>query len=787
MKVPTGRSTIAAAVAASIALLATTATASAQGSAGEFENFAHCLTEIPAIELCMVAQGEYERLNPPTEGAAEGLTPPSEGEGESPGGSVESASAGGPTASFTYAPTSPVVGQSVTFSAARSTCPNSPCTYTWSDDGSTTRPTSALWPLGGGQTLRFTFAGAGMKYVRLVVTDASGQTATVEHNVEVQTEASEPPPPPSAPSNTSRPTVGGAAQVGQTLTASSGTWSGSTPIAYAYRWQDCSAAGANCTNISGASASTYKLGSGDVGDTVRVVVTASNAAGATAAASASVGPVTAAAPTASFTVAPASPVVGEPVSLNASSSTCPDGPCTYTWSDDGSTTRPIPALWLLGGGQTLQFTFSGAGMKYVRLVVSDASGQTATVEHNVEVQAEAIEPPPPSAPSNTSRPTVGGAPRVGQTLTASSGTWSGSAPIAYAYQWQRDGTTNIAGATGPRYTPAASDVGHTLDVLVTASNAVGSAASKSAQTAAVTEGAGPRTGCFSAPSACGYPDPTNSGVPAGTALEAQTGKIVVNAAGTTIKDLNLNGSIEVRANNTTIEDDEITVNGTQKGCSSPCGGNAIHIVSGVSGVVVKHVTCHGGAPSGENVTTFCFRNEGEATNRYEYNQVYNTAACFWGTGIYENNYCLDNGSIPNAHYDGIYFGGGADSIVMNHNTMFQPHEQTAAIFFSHDESNPQNITITNNFLAGGGFTIYGGGSGQNEFKVLGPVTVTGNRYARCLTKEINVEGGHHVCEGGYDTHGYYPNGGSYGLYAYFNEAVTTFSNNYWDDNLEPAS
>ncbi len=598
-----------------------------------------------------------------------------------------------------------------------------------------------------------------------------------------------PPPPPTAPTNTSPPAIGGSATPGQTLSSTTGTWTGS-PTSYAYQWQDCSAAGANCTNISGASASTYKLGSGDVGDTVRVVVTASNAAGATAAASASIGPVGAAAPTASFTVAPASPTVGKAVTFDASSSTCPDGPCTYAWSDDGSTTRPIPALWPLGGGQTLQFTFSGEGTKYVRLVVSDASGQTATVEHNVEVQAEAIEPPPPSAPSNTSRPTVSGAARVGQTLTASSGTWSGSAPIAYAYQWQRDGTTNIAGATGPQYSPAAGDVGHTLDVLVTASNGLGQASSASAQTEAVAEGGGggaQQTNCFSAPSACGYPDPTNSGVPAGTALEAQTGKIVVNAAGTTIKDLNLNGSIEVRANNTTIEDDEITVNGTQKGCSSPCGGNAIHIVSGVSGVVVKHVTCHGGAPSGENVTTFCFRNEGEATNRYEYNQVYNTAACFWGTGIYENNYCLDNGSIPNAHYDGIYFGGGADSIVMNHNTMFQPHEQTAAIFFSHDESNPQNITITNNFLAGGGFTIYGGGSGQNEFKVLGPVTVTGNRYARCLTKEINVEGGHHVCEGGYDTHGYYPNGGSYGLYAYFNEAVTTFSNNYWDDNLEPAS
>ena len=51
-----------------------------------------------------------------------------------------------------------------------------------------------------------------------------------------------------APSNTSPPVVSGVAQQGQTLTASTGTWSGTAPISYAYRWQRCSP---GCLDIAG--------------------------------------------------------------------------------------------------------------------------------------------------------------------------------------------------------------------------------------------------------------------------------------------------------------------------------------------------------------------------------------------------------------------------------------------------------------------------------------------------------------------------------------------------------
>src|SRR5438874_1755210 len=48
-----------------------------------------------------------------------------------------------------------------------------------------------------------------------------------------------------------------------------------------------------------------------------------------------------------------------------------------------------------------------------------------------------------AAPVNTAAPTISGSPVVGQTLTASSGSWSGS-PTSYAYQWQRCDSSGAA-------------------------------------------------------------------------------------------------------------------------------------------------------------------------------------------------------------------------------------------------------------------------------------------------------------------------------------------------------
>src|SRR5581483_5680136 len=178
------------------------------------------------------------------------------------------------------------------------------------------------------------------------------------------------------------------AQDGQTLSASPGSWSGTPPVSYAYQWQSCDPSGNNCGNVAGATGPTYQLGARDVGTTVVAVVTASNGAGSSSAASAPSGVVAA------------------------------------------------------------------------------------------------------SSPANTALPSISGTAQDGQTLSASPGSWSGTPPLSYSYQWQScdpsgNNCGNVAGATGPTYQLSPGDVGTTLVVVVTAANGAGRSSAAAAATGVV--------------------------------------------------------------------------------------------------------------------------------------------------------------------------------------------------------------------------------------------------------------------------------------------------------------
>jgi hypothetical protein len=92
---------------------------------------------------------------------------------------------------------------------------------------------------------------------------------------------------------------------------------------------------------------------------------------------------------------------------------------------------------------------------------------------------------PPQPPINTVLPTISGVPKVGVTLSVTTGAWNNS-PILYSYQWLRNGNP-IGGANGTIYVPVHADAGTALSCTVTATNAVGSTAATSASTALVTE------------------------------------------------------------------------------------------------------------------------------------------------------------------------------------------------------------------------------------------------------------------------------------------------------------
>jgi hypothetical protein len=82
------------------------------------------------------------------------------------------------------------------------------------------------------------------------------------------------------PANVTPPAVSGTAQAGQTLMATQGTWA-TPPTSITYAWQRCSDTGTACASIDGATSSSYVPTSADVGNTDRVLVTATDAGGFT--------------------------------------------------------------------------------------------------------------------------------------------------------------------------------------------------------------------------------------------------------------------------------------------------------------------------------------------------------------------------------------------------------------------------------------------------------------------------------------------------------------------------
>jgi hypothetical protein len=85
---------------------------------------------------------------------------------------------------------------------------------------------------------------------------------------------------PGAPAETAPPEISGQAVVGKTLTATTGSWKGTQPISYTFKWQSCTSNLSSCPG-NGETGNTYTVAAGDVGKKVRVKVIAKNSDGQT--------------------------------------------------------------------------------------------------------------------------------------------------------------------------------------------------------------------------------------------------------------------------------------------------------------------------------------------------------------------------------------------------------------------------------------------------------------------------------------------------------------------------
>ncbi len=687
-----------------------------------------------------------------------------------------------PTASFSYSPSLPVAGQPVTLDGTSSTCPDGPCAYAWSDDGGTTQPIPALWPLGSGQTLLFTFGGAGTKYVRLVVTDATGQTATVEHNV-VVTEATPPPPPPppAAPVDTTLPAISGSTVEGDTLSATAGTWGGE-PTSYTYQWQDCNSSGESCAVISGATSATYNLASSDVGHRLRAVVTATNAGGSTSATSTATAAVTAIPPAAPVNAA--LPVVSgsavEGQTLTTTNGTWTGSPTSYAYQWQDCSTSGSSCTKINSATRT-SYKLASSDVGHTLRAVATASNTGGSTQARSVATASVVasEPTPPAAPTNTALPTISGTAAEGSVLSAGKGSWTGS-PSSYAYQWQDCNSSgascvNVTGATSSSHTLGSGDVSHAMRVLVTATNAGGSTQVSSAQSATVIAHTSAQTGCFSAPGACGYPDPKYSNVGPSVACSSLTpsGSLTVSTAGATIQNMNITGEVTVSAPNVILTNDCIR-------------GNGYHIIflsRGATGFQITSSDVFGSPAVQEAINN----NNGNTGAIADHDYIYNCGECVHGAWTLTNSYVTSNATISGEHYEDIYCSD--ETFIAEHDVLSNPHEQTANLFCNANGGSggaaDNHVTLTNSLLAGSGYSLYP--QGNSNSVGTSTMEIVGNRFARCLTARVVDKEGDVTCSGGADQYGYWPNGGYYGIDAYIYCPPTPgqeWSNNVWDDNNE---
>lgn len=275
--------------------------------------------------------------------------------------------------------------------------------------------------------------------------------------------------------------------------------------------------------------------------------------------------------------------------------------------------------------------------------------------------------------------------------------------------------------------------------------------------------------CIDAPSRCGYPDATNTGVPEGTPLvqvpsKVRSGRgwvwdprgwVSVTKNGTVIDGLEVQGTIIVEASGVTVRNTRVRQTGEKFGIALQHARNAT--------VQDSEVLGHDDGPGRLMVGIKDIYGDSQGT-RVLRNDIYHTSTAVQiYAGLIQDNFLHDPGFIQGDHINGITDNGGITRpLVIRHNTVLIPMPQTDAISLFQDFGAQANRTIEHNLIAGGAYTLYAGGDGKEP---TSQIKVRDNRWSRR----------------------YFPQGGRYGPVTAFEPqgAGNEFSGNVWDDTGEP--
>ena len=128
-----------------------------------------------------------------------------------------------------------------------------------------------------------------------------------------------------------------------------------------------------------------------------------------------------------------------------------------------------------------------------------------------------------------------------------------------------------------------------------------------------------------------------------------------------------------------------------------------------------------------------------------------------GDVLIQDSYIHDLFSRAGDHNDGVQITQGGN-VTLQHNRIENPWGQTSAIMIGADQGNINGVNVIDNILAGGGYTLYGGGAPPAGNTVKN-IVITGNRFS---TK-------------------FFAQSGQYGPTGYVDLSFTTWANNAWAD------
>jgi hypothetical protein len=263
---------------------------------------------------------------------------------------------------------------------------------------------------------------------------------------------------------------------------------------------------------------------------------------------------------------------------------------------------------------------------------------------------------------------------------------------------------------------------------------------------------------------------------------AASGSLTVTQAGSVISGRQVTGTINILANNVTIENTKVIQN-TTCGSRTTCGNFAIRIDEGVNGTTIRHVETS--SVAGDTCEHDIRNTGGTVTIEGAYLHACDSNIYAAGPTTLKDSFGIGAIAISEDHVENVYFN--ETSFTAIHDTLLNPVPQTAVIFGNsgggNDVTNCSNqLTLQESLVGGGGYTLYPCAHAAKAG--TSTLSVQGNHFVRCVSAETYVpNGGTHPCVGGPDSSGYYPNSGSFGIATNYFSGVGIWRGNVWDNNL----